>query len=478
MIFLIIVTSTLINQLESTAISFQQLSDFKLSSPMTTIKTQRSKSTKSTSWSSSRLKVNSNLNGIKLSDNVNKTVKQRKNFLPKKVTSDHYLRKNYNYHKRKNDHQTSDGYQYKSNVNGYYYNVQNSNEYHHLNRKLKHYQVQSFTDNNQHDHYDHNLDEMIIDKSSSSSSSSSSSYDPSGYHKLTTHDPSFDDNIKRNITIPQGGTAFLQCKINHLGDRTVSWVRQKDLQILTSGRDTYTSDARFRSINVANSNEWTLEIRDTRLSDSGIYECQISTDPKMSMSIYLSVIALKTIITEGANLYLKKGANINITCIINYIPEPGSNSFIIWQHSDQIINYDSRGRGAKLTNSQVIIPPFSLTSTSPSAINTHTTTGTRVMASNLFVSSATSSDSGNYTCRLTSTSLPSHYAKPALIHVHVLNGGENPAAMQGGATSTSGHKLFKCSRYQNTFIIICWPGSSHIHLTSLVSMLLTWFLIR
>lgn len=37
--------------------------------------------------------------------------------------------------------------------------------------------------------------------------------------------PSFDDRTKRNVTVPLGSVAFLQCKINNLGDRIVSIFR-------------------------------------------------------------------------------------------------------------------------------------------------------------------------------------------------------------------------------------------------------------
>ncbi|XP_015790819.1 uncharacterized protein LOC107367607 [Tetranychus urticae] len=226
------------------------------------------------------------------------TMKLSQNSTGNKFINDHGMNRQQGHHLHKR--QNSD-YKVKRNSDSsksvfsdkqhlyYVNNAVNSNNYEtanfHVNRRGNEFQSYN------------NMGEMVIDKSS---------YDPSGYHKLTTHDPSFDDNIKRNITIPQGGTAFLQCKINHLGDRAVSWVRQKDLHILTSGRDTYTSDSRFRSINLPNSNEWTLEIRDTRLSDSGIYECQLSTDPKMSTSVYLSVIALKTVITPRSQFVLEK----------------------------------------------------------------------------------------------------------------------------------------------------------------------------
>ncbi|GFT34876.1 uncharacterized protein TNCV_3878861 [Trichonephila clavipes] len=70
----------------------------------------------------------------------------------------------------------------------------------------------------------------------------------------------------------------------------VSWVRKKDLHILTVGKCLYTTDQRFTSIHLENSDDWNLEIRDSRKKDSGIYECQVSTEPKMSLGIQLNII--------------------------------------------------------------------------------------------------------------------------------------------------------------------------------------------
>ena len=39
-----------------------------------------------------------------------------------------------------------------------------------------------------------------------------------------------------------------------------------------------------------NSEIWTLEIKYTQKKDAGVYECQVSTEPKMSLSIRLNVV--------------------------------------------------------------------------------------------------------------------------------------------------------------------------------------------
>lgn len=71
----------------------------------------------------------------------------------------------------------------------------------------------------------------------------------------------------------------------------VSWVRHRDIHLLTVGRYTYTSDQRFRAINDQQSVEnWTLMIKYPQLRDSGIYECQISTTPHISHFIHLNVV--------------------------------------------------------------------------------------------------------------------------------------------------------------------------------------------
>ena len=47
------------------------------------------------------------------------------------------------------------------------------------------------------------------------------------------------------MTVVSGHLARLNCRVRNLGNRTVSWIRLKDLSLLTVGRYTYTSDLRF-----------------------------------------------------------------------------------------------------------------------------------------------------------------------------------------------------------------------------------------
>ncbi|KAJ8955919.1 hypothetical protein NQ318_005467 [Aromia moschata] len=72
----------------------------------------------------------------------------------------------------------------------------------------------------------------------------------------------------------------------------VSWIRHRDLHLLTVGRFTYTSDQRFISIHNPMTEDWTLQIRYPQRRDSGVYECQVGTTPPIGHAMHLSVVVL------------------------------------------------------------------------------------------------------------------------------------------------------------------------------------------
>ena len=72
--------------------------------------------------------------------------------------------------------------------------------------------------------------------------------------------PYFDYDFFRNETVMVGHTAYLKCKVKNIGNRTVSWVRHRDINLLTVGLNSYTSDNRFLSIREHDSEEWTLKV--------------------------------------------------------------------------------------------------------------------------------------------------------------------------------------------------------------------------
>ena len=84
----------------------------------------------------------------------------------------------------------------------------------------------------------------------------------------------------------------------------MSWVRHRDVHILTAGEQTFTSDQRFSSKHNSE-DQWVLLIKYVQVGsdwsriilylvtqerDAGIYECQIPTQPPQSYPITLNII--------------------------------------------------------------------------------------------------------------------------------------------------------------------------------------------
>lgn len=249
--------------------------------------------------------------------------------------------------------------------------------------------------------------------------------------------PYFDKAASKNVTALLGKTAYLTCRVKNLtsGNKTsllqVSWVRHRDIHLLTVGRYTYTSDQRFRAIHHPHSEDWILQIKYPQHRDSGIYECQVSTTPHMSHYIHLNVIEPSTEIIGAPDLYIESGSTINLTCLIADSPEPPA--YIFWNHNNAIVTYDSPRGGIRVT-----------------------TRKEEQSTSFLLIENAQPSDSGVYQCN------PSN-AKSKSVTVHVLNGvshsvsRENPNsnAVRGSSTSsTARNKLSSISVYLLIAILI------------------------
>ncbi|XP_046749461.1 uncharacterized protein LOC124413129 isoform X2 [Diprion similis] len=92
-----------------------------------------------------------------------------------------------------------------------------------------------------------------------------------------------------NVSALEGQTVYLPCRVRNLGDKVVSWIRNRDLHILTSADVAFSSDPRFAPQHTPGSDAWTLRLDNARRSDSGRYECQVNTEPKMMYAVQLAV---------------------------------------------------------------------------------------------------------------------------------------------------------------------------------------------
>ncbi|KAK8733730.1 hypothetical protein OTU49_006458, partial [Cherax quadricarinatus] len=160
-----------------------------------------------------------------------------------------------------------------------------------------------------------------------------------------------------------------------------SWIRRHDLHVLTTDSFTYTTDSRFRAVHVKTSPYWVLSVSSPTVSDSGIYECQVSAQPKIYKRFNLQVVVPKATIYGSRAVFMKAGSDLNITCVITGVssqaapvtwyhvnPTSGSSSSILEE-----LNAGSRG-GVQLV------------------------TDRRAGTSWLLVTNATWRDAGNYTC--------------------------------------------------------------------------------
>jgi len=87
----------------------------------------------------------------------------------------------------------------------------------------------------------------------------------------------------------------------------VSWMRKRDMHILSAGIFMYTSDLRFQVIHPDKSENWTLQIKSPQERDSGVYECQVSTEPKMSLNYSLNVVGECRLNYSASRLNVNRG---------------------------------------------------------------------------------------------------------------------------------------------------------------------------
>ncbi|CAL4068091.1 unnamed protein product [Meganyctiphanes norvegica] len=93
-----------------------------------------------------------------------------------------------------------------------------------------------------------------------------------------------------NVTAIPGQTVTLPCRVMNLYDKTVSWIRSRDLTVLAVDRIKVSTDARIAVIHQEESEDWQLEIRGVGPEDAGGYDCQINTYPKISTKVNLIVL--------------------------------------------------------------------------------------------------------------------------------------------------------------------------------------------
>ncbi|XP_055907924.1 zwei Ig domain protein zig-8-like isoform X2 [Eupeodes corollae] len=212
-----------------------------------------------------------------------------------------------------------------------------------------------------------------------------------------------------NVTVQIGSHAYLPCHIRRLLNKPVSWVRVRDDHILTVDQTTFIADQRFQSIFKGEHEfTWSLQIKYVGENDMGWYECQVSTEPKMSARVYLKVVVPRTELIGDHNRFVKAGSKVALHCIVRGSLEPPS--YIIWfQGTKQIMNDNKQGWFMQIDRN---------------IFGNHTDQQNTI--GSLIIPYVKKKDSGNYTCS------PSNSA-PVTVDLHVLSGEYSASAIMSSA---------------------------------------------
>lgn len=63
-----------------------------------------------------------------------------------------------------------------------------------------------------------------------------------------------------NVTVMSGESAYLVCSVMNLGKNYVSWLRHKDINLISVGKLKYTQDPRYQIFHSELNDTWTLKV--------------------------------------------------------------------------------------------------------------------------------------------------------------------------------------------------------------------------
>ncbi|ROT85044.1 putative transmembrane and immunoglobulin domain-containing protein precursor [Penaeus vannamei] len=175
----------------------------------------------------------------------------------------------------------------------------------------------------------------------------------------------------------------------------VTWLKRDEEHLLTAGGQVYSSEQRYSVSHVRHQQLWELSVRDVRLSDAGIYECQMTSHPPSSLFFYLRVVEAQAVIQGEPDVHVHTGVSLKLHCTVELATEPPL--YIFWFHNDSMINYAPKR---------------------PLKVMKHN------FGSSLIINNVTWDDAGSYRCE-------PHKAKAANLTLHVVEG-EKHAALHNG----------------------------------------------
>nr|XP_027212551.1 uncharacterized protein LOC113805696 [Penaeus vannamei] len=285
--------------------------------------------------------------------------------------------------------------------------------------------------------------------------------------------PYFASTTPTNLTVVSGQTAYLPCRVHMLGEKSVTWMRGRDLHILTVGELTYSADERFQvlhtpeteGLDAAGECHATLGLRDlqvpSQLTSQDLQRRQSQRHGRrLDNRLYRLPAAdpehgeYATRIVGESSRYLQAGSSLALECVVTHTHDPPP--ALLWFRQQRLLDYDSPRGGIAIMLEK-----------------TRERTTSRLMMSAVQVS-----DSGNYTC------VPIR-APPASVSVHVTTGERrqdnvwprcsaswclaqkvNPACDPGSGSATILQAQGQCSLVQGSerkTVVASRDGFSSLH---------------
>ncbi|XP_052796916.1 zwei Ig domain protein zig-8-like isoform X1 [Mya arenaria] len=92
-----------------------------------------------------------------------------------------------------------------------------------------------------------------------------------------------------NVTFKPGQTALLRCSVENLGKKYIVWRKAAEPHPISVGTVIYSPDTRYTVQFSPERREYNLQIRGLTNTDSGVYECQVSSREKLVRHVLLRV---------------------------------------------------------------------------------------------------------------------------------------------------------------------------------------------
>ena len=148
--------------------------------------------------------------------------------------------------------------------------------------------------------------------------------------------PFFSPSSSAVICATVGSVAYITYEVYNRNNLSVSWVRKRDSHILTVDRETLISDNRFISMDKKDKmyNIITLAINKIKEEDRGSYECQVSSQPKISRIVDFIDLQTEVSILGDSDIHVKEGSEVELKCIITNTPRDVP--FVTWLLNDQV----------------------------------------------------------------------------------------------------------------------------------------------